>query len=283
MNKTLAIILITVIVAAIASGAYYYTTINCRTSTSTTTTTTTSEKTIVLYVLSGAGLMKPMNELIQQFQQKYGVKVVVDYGGSGEIFAKLKMGQGDVFVPGSYYYAEQALKDNFIIPSTLVNITKHIPVIGVPVDNPANIHNLTDLLEPGFKIAIGDPRACAIGKVAYKIFKKNGLWDNFEEKMKRGEVILAPTVNQLLLYLVTGQVKAAIIWEDLATWSQAHGKVEIIEIPPSENIIKTIPAAVTVYAEKNGKLKIAEEFVEFISSSEGLKVWEKWGFKPWHP
>ncbi len=280
MNKTLAIFLVIVILAAIASGAYYIMMNNRAVS---YTTITTNEEKITLYVLSGAGLMKPMNELIQQFQQRYGVKVVVDYGGSGEIFAKLKMGQGDVFVPGSYYYAEQALKDNFIIPSTLVNITKHIPVIGVPVDNPANIHNLTDLLKPGFKIAIGDPRACAIGKVTYKIFKKNGLWDKFEEKMKRGEVILAPTVNQLLLYLVTGQVKAAIIWEDLATWSQAHGKVKIIEIPPSKNIIKTIPAAVTVYAEKNGKLKIAEEFVKFISSSEGLKIWEKWGFKPWYP
>ncbi len=280
MNKTTPIILVAMIIGAIISVAYYETHIA---STNTTTkTTNTLGKTIELYVLSGAGLMKPMNELIQQFQQKYHVKVIVDYGGSGEIFAKLKTGEGDVFVPGSYYYAVQAIKDGFIIQSTLVNITKHIPVIAVPINNPEGIHSLKDLLKPGFKIAIGDPKACAIGKVAYKIFKKNGLWSKFEEKMKRGEVVLAPTVNQLLLYLVTGQVKAAIIWEDLVTWSQAHGKIKIIEIPASQNIIKTIPAAVTIYAERNGKLKIAEEFVQYISSDEGLKIWEKWGFKPWH-
>jgi len=282
MSKAIPIILVIIIIGAIISAAYYETHMT-NTKTHTSTTTTITQHTVILYVLSGAGLMKPMNELIQQFQQKYHVKVIVDYGGSGEIFAKLKTGEGEVFVPGSYYYAAQAIKDKFIIPSTLVNITKHIPVIAVPVNNPENIHSLKDLLKPGFKIAIGDPKACAIGKVAYKIFKKNGLWNMFEEKMKRGEVVLAPTVNQLLLYLVTGQVKAAIIWEDLATWSQAHGKIKIIEIPANQNIIKTIPAAVTVYAEKNGKLKIAEEFVEYISSSQGLKIWEKWGFKPWHP
>ena len=270
MNKKIIVALIVVaIIAGLLEVAYH--------------NLTSHNETVTLHVLSGAGLMKPMNELVKLFEQRYHVKVIIDYGGSGEIFAKLKVGQGDVFVPGSYYYAEQAVKDKFVISSTLVNITKHIPVIAVPSGNPANIHSLADLLRPGFKIAIGDPKACAIGKVSYKIFQKNGLWKQFEEKMNHKEVILAPTVNQLLLYLVTGQVKGAIVWEDLTTWSQAKGKVIIIEIPVNENIIKTIPAAATVYSQKHGTYKYAEEFVHFISSSEGIKVWEKWGFKPWNP
>ncbi|NPA69223.1 MAG: molybdate ABC transporter substrate-binding protein [Crenarchaeota archaeon] len=233
-----------------------------------------------LVVLCGAGLMKPMNELVKMFENKYHVKIEVDYGGSGELFAKLEMGIGDVFVPGSYYYIKIAQKKGLVIPNTIVNITLHIPVIAVPAGNPAHIRSLKDLLRPGVRIAIGNPNACAIGRVTIKIFKKNGLYSLFLEKLKHGEIVEAPTVNQLLLYVVTGQVDAAIIWEDLATWPQSRGKIEIIHIPAKENIIKTIAAAVTIYAEKNGNLKIAEEFVRFISSSEGLKIWEKWGFRP---
>ncbi len=276
-SLVLAIVLVVIAISTLGGNLYYGYVERSHAKNQQASTAVLSAK---LYILSGAGLMKPMNELVRLFEQEYGVKVIVDYGGSGEIFAKLKIGQGDVFVPGSYYYADQAVKDGFIIPSTLVNITKHIPVIAVPTNNPAKIHSLKDLLRSGFKIAIGDPKACAIGKVSYKIFKKNGLWDLFTEKRNGGEVVLAPTVNQLLLYLVTGQVKAAIIWEELVTWSQAKGNVEIIDIPQSQNIIKTIPAAVTVYAKTHGTYKYSLEFIKFISSTEGLKIWERWGFKP---
>ncbi len=268
-RKTIIITLIIVIISAsLATYVAYLSKIH----------KTYNEKTLI--VLCGAGLMKPMNELVKMFEDKYHVKIEVDYGGSGELFAKLEMGIGDVFVPGSYYYIKIAQEKGLIIPSTIVNITLHIPVIAVPAGNPAHIHSLRDLLKPGIRIAIGNPKACAIGRVTIKIFKKNGLYSLFIEKLKRGEIVEAPTVNQLLLYVVTGQVDAAIIWEDLATWPQSKGKIEIIHIPANENIIKTIAAAVTIYAKRDGNLNIAEKFVKFISSSEGLKIWEKWGFRP---
>lgn len=235
-----------------------------------------------LHVLCGAGLMKPVNELIKEFENETGIKVVVDYGGSGEILAKLELGEGDVFIPGAYYYMEIALRKHLVVPTTVKNVTLHIPVIAVPSGNPGHVHGLRDLLRPGIRIALGDPRACAIGRVALKLFKKNGLWNLYEEKLKRGEIVFAPTVNQLLIYVVTRQVDAAIVWEDMVTWAQAKGRIEIIEIPPSQNIIKTIPAAVTVFAEKHGVYREALEFVKFITSPQGIKVWEKWGFKPWN-
>ncbi|NPA99493.1 MAG: molybdate ABC transporter substrate-binding protein [Crenarchaeota archaeon] len=267
-RKTIVILLIVVVLSAclLAYIAYMHNTQN-----------TCKENTLV--VLCGAGLMKPMNELAKMFEKKYHIKVEVDYGGSGELFAKLGMGIGDVFVPGSYYYIKIAQEKGLVIPSTIVNITLHIPVIAVPAGNPAHIRSLKDLLRPGVRIAVGNPKACAIGRVTIKMFEKNGLYKAFLEKLKHGEVVEAPTVNQLLLYVVTGQVDAAIIWEDLATWPQSKGKIEIIHIPANENVIKTIAAAVTIYAKKDRNLEVAKEFVRFISSSEGLKVWETWGFR----
>ena len=231
-------------------------------------------KTIV--VCSGAGLMKPMNELIKNFEEKTGAKVEVHYGGSAEIYGILTTTGCDVFIPGAYYYTKIAMEKGYLINDTVKNVTLHIPVIAVPEGNPKNIHSLKDLAKPGVRVVLGDPKACAIGKVAKKILEKNGLWENVSKNV----VVFTPTVNQLLIYIATGQADAAIIWEDMTTWAEAKGKIEVIQIPPEQNIIKTIPTAVTVYAKKNGKFEVAKAFNDYITSEEGLKIWEKWGFKP---
>lgn len=227
-----------------------------------------------LVVCCGAGLMKPMNELVKEFENETGCKVTVHYGGSGELYAILATRGCDVFIPGSYYYVERAAREGYIIE--YVNVTKHIPVIAVPRGNPAGIHTLADLAKPGVRVAIGDPKACAIGRVAVKMLKKDGLWD----EVKKNIVVEAPTVNQLLVYVATRQVDCAVIWADLATWAQAKGKIEVVKIPAKQNLIKTIPVSVTVYAKKDGHLKQAEEFEKFVTSPGAMKVWEKWGFEP---
>ncbi len=260
MKKIWVLVIVLVILGAIGAGWILY------------SSNTNSEKT--LSICAGAGLMKPMNELVQAFENKTGVKVEVHYGGSAEIFGILETTGCDVFIPGAYYYTEEGVKRGYIVPSTVKNITYHIPVIAVPKGNPKNITSLSDLAKKGVRVVLGDPKGPAIGKVAKKILENAHLWENVSKNV----VTFAPTVNQLLIYLTTGEADAAIIWEDLTTWSQAKGKIQVIQIPPNENIIKTIPTAVTTYAKKDGNYQIAVEFNNFVY--EHKEIWEKWGFKP---
>ncbi len=233
-----------------------------------------SGKTIV--VCSGAGLMKPMNELIKTFERGTGAKVEVHYGGSAEIYGVLTTTGCDIFVPGAYYYTKNAISKGYIVNDTVKNVTLHVPVIAVPKGNPANIHSLKDLTKPGVRVVLGDPKAAAIGKVSKKIFEKNGLWKNVSKNV----VVFTPTVNQLLIYIATGQADGTTIWEDMTTWAQAKGKIEVVQIPPEQNAIKTIPTAVTLRAKKSGNFEIAKAFNDYITNEKGVKIWEKWGFKP---
>ena len=73
------------------------------------------------------------------------------------------------------------------------------------------------------------------------------------------------------------QVQAAIIWEDLTTWSEGKGKLQVVDIDPAMNIIKTIPTAVTSQGQDN---VWAGQFNAYVSSEQGIKIWEKWGFEP---
>ena len=226
-----------------------------------------------LKVYSGAGLIKPMEEMRLNFEKKYNTTIQVHYGSSGEIFGMLAMGQPcDVLIPGAAKYTMDALKNGWIVESSIVKLVKHVPVIAVPKGNPANIASLEDLTKPGISLAMGDPKGPAIGKVAMKIFQKNKI----QEKVQPNIKVLAPTVNQLLIYVALNQVNGSVIWEDLVSWAEGKGKLDVIQIDPKKNIIKTIPTAVTTYAKGNS---MAFKFNEYISSAEGLSIWEKWGFE----
>lgn len=155
------------------------------------------------------------------------------------------------------------------------NLTKdvvyHIPCIIVKDDNPKGITSLEDLSKPGVKVALGNKDRCAIGRVSKEILEREGLYDIIRENNLEVETA---TVNELLVYIPTGVVDAAIVWKETLV---DDDKIEVIEIDPAKNIIETIPASVTRCTEN---LDTAKEFLNFITSEEGLKIWREKGFKP---
>lgn len=230
-----------------------------------------------LRVFCGAGLIKPMEQLRENFQTAGQVTVDIHYGSSGEIFGMLAAGQPcDVLIPGAAKYTMDAVKNGWVDPDTIRELVLHKPVIAVPPGNPAKIKGLDDLARKGVRLAIGDPKAPAIGRVAKKILSQADLWQTVEPNIR----VYAPTVNQLLIYITLKQADAAIIWEDLSSWSEARGKIQVVPIAPSKNIIKTIPTAVCT-AAKNKKL--ARAFNQYVASEAGLAIWRQWGFSACAP
>lgn len=225
-----------------------------------------------LLVYCGAGLMKPMDELKEAFEQREQVKIRMLYAGSGELFGMISTRQeGDVYIPGDIKYTNDALEKGIVIEDGMKTICYHVPVILTPAGNPAKITSLEDLAREGVRVALADEKAAAIGKVAQALLKKNGLQD----AVNKNVVTKPSTTNQLLIYTATGQVDAAIAWEDQALWGEGEGKIEVIRIPSARNLIKTIPASVVTYSKRPDD---AKAFIDFISSEEGKAVWANWGF-----
>ncbi|MDR0912888.1 MAG: molybdate ABC transporter substrate-binding protein [Methanobrevibacter sp.] len=265
MNKKYGIIGVIIIIILILTGIYFSGVLNNNNS--------SNEKGEV-YLLAGAGFSKVGPELVKAFNEKYpNIKINVKYGGSGELFSILEtQKQGDVFLPADYKYMGDAIKNDYIETNTVVNITKNIPTIVVEAGNPKNITSLADLGKSGVKVALGDPKVPAIGKASAQLLEKN----NLTEKVTPNVEVYTSTVNQLLTYLVTGQVDAVIIWEDMTSWKENEGKIEVIKIPDNENIFSDIPVGVTKFAENKDA---SNKFAEFLYSENGKKVWEAWGFE----
>ncbi|MCP4600430.1 MAG: molybdate ABC transporter substrate-binding protein [Proteobacteria bacterium] len=232
------------------------------------------KKRLELHVLSGAGLIRPMEELLSSFEKEHQVKTVFHFGGSGELMGQLAMKQpSDIFIPGANKYIKDARKRGWISEGTVRDVVKHVPVIAVAYDNPKQIKTLEDLVRPGLAIALGDPDGCAIGHLADSILKKNELYDRIQPNIK----VRTPTVNQLLLYVALSKVDAAIIWEDMASWSKSKDKLGVIRIPDDQNIVKTISIAVTAHSANRESAKV---LCDFIGSHRGRHIWLKWGFEP---
>ena len=225
-----------------------------------------------LLVYCGAGLMKPMDELQVMFQEKENCQVRMIYAGSGELFGMIATRKaGDIYIPGAEKYTKDALNKGMVVEKGSATICYHVPVILTPKGNPGNITCLEDMARDGVRLAMADPKAAAIGQVGIKILEKNGL----KESVMKNVVTSPSTTNQLLIYTATSQVDGTMAWEDQSTWAQSKGKVDIVHIDPSKNIIKTIPASVVSYSQRP---EMAEKFIQFITSDEGRTIWNKWGF-----
>lgn len=221
-------------------------------------------------VLAAASLSKVGPELIEKFNEKYpNIKVNAKYGGSGELFATLEtQKQGDIFMPAAYKYMNDAMTNGYMENDTVTNITENIPVIVVQKGNPKNITSIKDLSRSDVKVGLGEPEGPAIGKTSETILNKNNVTAN--------PIVTTTTVNQLLTYMVSGEIEVTIIWKDMTVWEEGKDKIEVIEIPDDQNSPSTIPVGITQFSKDKDS---SEKFQEFILSDEAKDIWEKWGFE----
>jgi molybdate transport system substrate-binding protein len=226
----------------------------------------TEAKTGSLYVYAGAALMPALHELIQAFTAKTGTTVETDYGGSGMLISRLRLARrGDIFMPGDIWYVETAEKEGLV--SSKTTICWFVPVILVPKGNPKGIRGLADLAKPGVRLGLGNPDACTVGKTCQEIFAKNRM---DKAAIEKNIVFSSVTVNELGLQIKAGKLDATIVWDAIAAMYADCG--EVIAIPPAENIVSQVSAAVLKSSADPAR---AEEFVKFIKSMEGQATLRK--------
>jgi len=221
-----------------------------------------------LFLYAGAGLRKPTDKIIAQFEHETGHKVIVDYGGSGKQMVKYQTVQrGDLFMPGSYFYIDK-LKDKAQVVSDSP-VVVHTPVIAVNKKGNHPVKTLEDMTAPGIKLAMGDPKAMALGRTSMDIIKNAGLEKQFLENV----VVYGATVNQLSLYVAQGAVDAAIVARANAFMHQ--DTLDMFEIPAQYYTPDIIGIAVLKTAKDTA---LAEQFKAFVSSPEGTAYFIQSGF-----
>jgi len=221
-----------------------------------------------LLLFAGAGLRQPTDQLIEAFEKQAGHVVRVTYGGSGQLMSSiLASGQGDLFMPGALFYIEKLETMGRI--HSFQKVAAHTAVVGVNKSKADLIRSFDDLARSGVRLALGDPKAMALGRTAQTILSRSSL----REQILKNVVVYGATVKQLALYVAQGDADAAIIGR--ADAFQFKDRIRMIPIPEKYFQPETIAVAVLTDSKNRAE---ASRFCDFMASPESIAVFEHFGF-----
>ncbi len=229
---------------------------------------TNSQEKITIF--AGSASKPALEETAKKFEEKHDIEVELHFSGSGTMLSKMKMSKkGDLYIPGSPDYMNQAIQENVVYPQTTTKISYLVPAIITPENNPENINSLKDL--KGKTVGIGDPESVCVGEYAIDTLEYNNL-----EKIKKDIKTHAESCSKTASLPVIGKVDAVIGWKIFNSWHP--DETDLIKIEPSKiPKIAYIPAAISKYTENR---KNAEMFLDYLNSPEGRKSFEKYGYIP---
>ncbi len=224
-----------------------------------------------LLVYCSAGLKSPVEEICQVFNnQNKELSINTSIAGTSQLNSQILLTKkGDVYVVSD---AEELkpLQDKGLI-AWEESLVYHTPVLAVPKGNPGGIEKLTDLAQQGIRLGLGDTDAVPIGKIADRMLEENKLL----EAVNKNVVVRTATVNELLVYLSSGQVDAAIVWEENCT--ALEDTVEVVKIPELEKHVKATKVVLLSCSQEE---ELARRFAEFVASPQAMEIWEKHGYRP---
>lgn len=235
-----------------------------------------------LLVYCAAGIKPPVLQLAQDYEKEYGLKVQLQYGGSGTLLSNVEVSQkGDLYIAGDSSYTDIA-SDKGLIDEVLP-LAYMQPVIAFSKENPKEIKGIQDLLQEGIRIALGNPDATSIGKQTKKYLTQAGVWEPIKANTEKNGVF-KPTVPEVANDIKLGAIDAGIIWD--ATAAQ-YDELDIVRIPAFDSARMEISIAVLKSTRQPTQ---SLRFARWLNSQIGNIVFKEYGYKPvdgdtweWHP
>jgi len=219
-----------------------------------------------LDIYAAAGLIKPMEEIIENYKNEFGIEINTQFNASGVLLNQINtVKKGDLYIAADKWYVNKLHEQGDLYSQ--YDVAKHTPVI-IKNKNNDNIDEYSDLFLENIKLVVADESA-AIGKVTKEIFERN----NIEEDIKDNIIAKAETVNKVKMYILLNQADAGIVWK--ANYFENKKELDMIKIPENNNIIKKISIGILKYTDNE---KEAKKFIEYIKSSKSIKIFEKHGY-----
>lgn len=215
-------------------------------------------------------LRKVMPPLMEAFRASdKGGPVQANYGASGALRQQVEAGAPiDVVVFADAATVDALVKSDRADPATRKVVASNSLVLIGPKDAKPFRFQTIDTLEPGDKIAIGEPGAVPAGRYAKEAFETLGKWDKLA-----GHLVYGGDVGAVLNYARRGEVAAAVVYK-----TEVTGIVDIIVLDHATG--DWAPKALVVAAAVKGSAHAqrAAAFVEFLGSAAGRKLFSEHGF-----
>jgi molybdate transport system substrate-binding protein len=244
------------------------------------TPTAAPAQTTTLTVFAAASLGDAFNQTATAFEAANpNIAIKYSFAGTGTLVSQVTTGGAtpDVFASASVSYMKQLANAGYMNNSTIANFTNNSLAIIVPVSNPANIVNVTDLAKPGVKIDVG-AASVPCGSYTLQLLNKSanvtGYGPSFANGVRANIVSNETEVTDIVSKVALGEVDAGFVYVSDVPATMINN-VTVIPIPSQINVIATYQIGVL---NQSPNQAAAESFVQFVLSSQGKQILDSYKF-----
>lgn len=234
-----------------------------------------------LHVYGPGGPLPAMRDAAIAFERRHGVHVLVRGGPTPQWLAEART-NADVIFSGAEHMMtdfQRQFSDSAVgaIASSRIDSTTITPLylrpsaILVRKGNPQRIRGFEDLLRPGIRLLVVQGAG------------QTGLWEDMAGRtgdiavvraFRRNIRAVAPTSGEArTLWSDDRRFDAWIIWN---VWQVANSEVaDLVPVAPQWRVYRDAGIALTVRGTARPH---AREFVTFLQSSDGARIFARWGW-----
>ncbi len=221
----------------------------------------TKEEPQTLTVLGAASLTDVFEELATTFEEENDVDVVFSFGSSTDLAEQAVDGApGDVLATADE--TSMTLAEDADVTGDVSEFASNVLVIVTKPGNPEGITSLADLAKVDW-VRCADEVPC--GRVALSVLA--------EDPVKNEPVSLEEDVRATLDKVVAGEADAGLVYATDAV--VAGDTVDTVQIEGSADHATAYFMAALEQSEDSA---LAEEWIAFVTSAEGMAVLEAAGF-----
>jgi molybdenum ABC transporter molybdate-binding protein len=224
-----------------------------------------------LVVYCAAGLRVPVEKTAEEYRQRYGVAIQLQYGGSDTLLNQIKLAPaGDLYIAADERYISTA-RDQGLVKEA-ISVASQRPVIAVRKGNPRNVRGIADLLRDDVRVALGSSEQAAIGVTTRRLLTESGQWADLEKRVTASGVF-KPTVHDIANDIKLTAVDAGIVWD---TTVALYPELDAVEAPELERGRSNITLGVLTASRAPAA---ALRFARYLSARDrGLRTFGAMGF-----
>ncbi len=225
---------------------------------------------VVMYcAASNRAVMEAIKADYEKEMADLGYTLEIQYGPSQTLLSSIEVSHtGDLYLPADDSYLTMA-RDKKLV-AEILPIARQQGVIAVKKGNPLSINSIEDLFRDDVRLLQANPEAAAIGKIARKVLKEQGLWD----KLDKATTAYRTTVTEVANDIVVGAADAGIVYDAVL---HTYPDLEFVEVPELKNAASDISVGVIADTKQSAR---ALHFARYISARDrGLEHYSNHGFR----
>jgi len=227
-----------------------------------------TSETFQLRVYSAGAVAPPLQEAVDIFENKFGIRCKLTTGKPSNLLAAIAASkQGDIISCGAEYILDEAEDRGLIVKGSRRSMGFRRSVIIVPKGNPAKITSLNDLCKENVRIGIATD-GCLKG-VWDDVASKAGLTD----QIRRNITHHADACGSLMGLIHQEKVDAIFGWNAFQyVWPDT---CEAIELPFDLQVFRSTVVAMVSYTKD---AELSQKFIDFLITNEVRKIYSDYGW-----